>query len=410
MNYGTYLWLKLKMSIKALPSMIIISFLFLAGIIGVASVVNTVTLSDESTNKLKLAIVGDIEGSYLDLGVKAVTAIDYSKYSLDFTFLSLEKAEKSLSEGKITGYVIVPDGFVEAMSVGDTSKKLIYVSHNSASGISVALTAEAINAFSDYVMVSQGAVYAFIRLAQEHNTPGIWETSDEFVIDEVKLITGRKKAFDITYIGVGAGLATAEYYICGFTILFFLFLGVIAAPIFKERSNSFERYINVYGAGAIKQIVADYISLLFTETAMLITDLLAVTIIEKVLGIDIVKSLNQSGVISFGFKMIPVLIIISAFQLLIFEIAGSGTGGVLAQFFVSIFGGFLSGCFYPIGFYPDIVQEIAHITPIGMSIEYMGGIVLNSQMLVKIILIFAYALVFVGASCLLRNTRLKMSH
>ena len=66
----------------------------------------------ESKKKIKVGIVGDLSDSMLELGLFAVQNFDSSKGYLEFLTLEEADALRYLEQGEITGYLLVPEGFV----------------------------------------------------------------------------------------------------------------------------------------------------------------------------------------------------------------------------------------------------------------------------------------------------------
>ena len=66
--------------------------------------------AQESKQKIRLGLVGDISDSYLGIGVFAVQNFDTSKYYLEFIEMSEADAQAQLDAGELMGYIRIPDG------------------------------------------------------------------------------------------------------------------------------------------------------------------------------------------------------------------------------------------------------------------------------------------------------------
>ena len=76
----------------------------------------------------------------------------------------------------------------------------------------------------------------------------------------------------------------------------------------------------------------------------------------------------------FAVKLIPALLVITALQFLIYEFSTGLIGGVLAQFLGAVALAYVSGCFYPISFFPDVIQTFSAVLPTGAARSYVSAV------------------------------------
>jgi ABC-2 type transport system permease protein len=109
------------------------------------------------------------------------------------------------------------------------------------------------------------------------------------------------------------------------------------------------------GYGSHIQVVSEYLSFFF----IMVTST-AVFYLFMMLGVgkkEIVPELASSGVsdiLIMIIKFIPAIALVAAFQYLLYQLCESVISGVLVQFISAVILGYLSGCFYPISFFPKI--------------------------------------------------------
>jgi ABC-type uncharacterized transport system permease subunit len=68
----------------------------------------------------------------------------------------------------------------------------------------------------------------------------------------------------------------------------------------------------------------------------------------------------------------------TAFIQLVYEIAQDAMSGLLFLFFAILFMGLCSGCFYPLSYLPQTLQQIAPVLPVYQAEQY-GLSVLNGS-------------------------------
>ena len=64
---------------------------------------------------------------------------------------------------------------------------------------------------------------------------------------------------------------------------------------------------------------------------------------------------------------------IGAMQFFLYSLIPSALGGVLLQFLCAAAMGYVCGCFYPYGFFPDAVQRLGAVLPAGLALRSLGG-------------------------------------
>ena len=70
---------------------------------------------------------------------------------------------------------------------------------------------------------------------------------------------------------------------------------------------------------------------------------------------------------------LPVAVLAAAVSYLVYSLVSDLISGVLLQFFVSLALCFVSGCLYPVYFFPSGVQRVAAWLPTGAARNYLAG-------------------------------------
>ena len=119
------------------------------------------------------------------------------------------------------------------------------------------------------------------------------------------------------------------------------------------------------------------------------------------------KYMGMSEILLFTIRIIPVVAMISAFHFLLFEITRDIVTGVLLQFVASVSLTYISGCFYPIYFFPEIVQRISTFLPAGLARSYLSESIVQKPITISFVFILIYFVLFLGVTILVRNRRIK---
>ena len=158
----------------------------------------------------------------------------------------------------------------------------------------------------------------------------------------------------------------------------------------------------------IYQITSEYAAYLFLmliNTAVLFCVLVigsgeAVAIIPELAGFTISKAL------SVFVQFIPAIIAITSLQFLLYELTNSIVSGVLLQVICAIGLAYVSGCLYPISFFPKSIQTLSALTPTGMAREHLSSLISGKTEILSALILVGYATVLIGIAALVRSRRI----
>jgi ABC-type uncharacterized transport system permease subunit len=119
---------------------------------------------------------------------------------------------------------------------------------------------------------------------------------------------------------------------------------------------------------------------------------------------DTLGDLNGGDIL---LRSLPVLVMICAFSFMLYALTADLISGVLLQFFLSAAVCFISGCMYPVHFFPISVQRIAAWLPAGLARSQLAGCITGEHNIQTALLLLAYALVFsaVGTAARVRAVK-----
>ena len=106
-------------------------------------------------------------------------------------------------------------------------------------------------------------------------------------------------------------------------------------------------------------------------------------------------------------KIIPAIMVITAMHFLLFEASKSIVSGVLQQFSTALSLGYISGCLYPIYFFPETVQKFSTFLPSGIARAHIANCLCNDFNPKTLPGLGIYFVVFLTAAFIIRRFKIK---
>lgn len=408
-QFKIYFQLQLKRVFKICPGIICTTFLLCGCMCLVMGLFLNIDASKDSKKKVQIGLVGDISDSYLGLGIYALEHFDSSRFTIDFHDLSEEEARKQLESGTLNAYVRIPDGFIDSIVNGE-NKPITYVTGNGQMEIGSLIINELVETISSLITESQNAIYGMQKFMRDNGLEtGLWKATDELNRQYIDFILNRTGIFRLEAVGISNDLSLAGYYFCAIFILFFLLWGINCSTLFSGRDIALSKLLASKGQGAFSQVLSEYLAyLLFTLFGLLCVSAVLILAIN-VFGF-FVPEWEMSGleaILLFMIKQIPVAAVISALQFFLYEIIDNIISAVILQFLCAICLGYISGCFYPIDFFPEGIQKLAAVLPTGAALSYLDKTLLNRSAIYEMLLLLLYLSLFISLSIMARNHQLK---
>ena len=122
--------------------------------------------------------------------------------------------------------------------------------------------------------------------------------------------------------------------------------------------------------------------------------------------------LQGDGAIAFGtvLSAFAVFFALTALSFFLFTLARDYMAGVLLHFFGTLTLCFISGCMYPVYFFPVALQKISAYLPTGLARAQLSGCITGVTDLFATLLLILYGIVFLLLTVLLTRKRLKGGH
>lgn len=410
MNHFTAsLLAQLKRIRKVFPFVFCMTILLTAGILLLALAMQKSDALSERKAKINIALVGNAEDTYLGFGFSAIQKLDPSRYTIDFLNMEEKEAQDKLERGEINAYVVIPDGFIESVNNGE-NKPLTYAVDGSASNMGTILMNELIGIISDLFTNSQNVIYGIRQLIAERNMWDIFgEATDTLFLHLMNLFLNRMDLFLTDCLGASNGLSFLSYYFTAFFILFMLFWGITCSSLFVKRDCSLPCLLKARGQNAVSQILAEYIAYLTLMMTNLLLLILPLGLVFHLFGIKPTEW--EAGIMTelflFVVKLLPAAAVIAALHFFLYELISDMISGILLQFLTAVSLSYLSGCLYPITFFPESIQKLAPWLPSGVCLSYAGRCLQSLAPWREAALLSLYFILFLGLSGAVRTRRIK---
>lgn len=410
-RFSAYFKLQLKRYLRAYPWVIAVTLILVLGVAATLGVVIESNTSSESSEKIKIGVVGDYSDSYFKTGITALENLDTSRLSIDLVRCNSEDdAKVKLSNDTISAYVLVPEGFVESVLNGE-NKSLKYVMNESSSSIGAVLSAEAVKTVTNMITKTQTGITAAAQYCYDtNNTENMSDKNKEMNIMYINLVFSRSNTAQVENIGLKDGLNSASYYFCGIATLFLLLFGIAFCPLLAKKNLSFNWLLSSKGAGVTGIVLGEFLSfVLFSVATVLIVAFIVGVCGSFVNFEDIgIVNINIQSMLVLWLNVIPAVAAVCAVQYFLYEITSGIISGVLVQFVAAAGLGYISGCFYPDYFFPQAIRTVAFYLPSGAAFSSVRSALALGTPSIGTALCVAYAVVFVILALLIR--RRKLSH
>lgn len=387
-----YFIIQLKRLLRILPPVLIV-----AGILfGCLWVVYDASMAlNEETGqqtKFKVGIVGTAGDSYLQMGLTAVESFDSTRFTVEFEQMEEAEAERAMNRGDIVAFVVIPDGFLDAALYGDIMP-LKFVSTAGSVGLVSMLKDELTQIIEVMLIESQKGTYGAGNAASANGGSGS-KAIGEISIKYVELVLARSKMYSVTELGIFDGLGMGGYLLSGLGIVLFMLICLTFAPVMIRKDPSLARMLSARRKPAVAQVLCDF--------GVYMLGLLAIALIVLLL---LILRPDSNVTLRMVLQSLPVLFALGAMSFLMYEAVSDLVSGVLLQFFITLALCFVSGCLYPIAFFPDSVQRLSGFLPTGLARMQLADCILGRINVQTTAMLLGFGVLFLSIAMLIRRIR-----
>lgn len=409
-KFFRYFVSRLRCHFKSSPGVLAVAIVTaLAVALAAGALIRRAGENEDKNELLRVGISGNLDQRYVDLVIDTMNDLDPSVLSVDFIRIDdEEEAMRRVRSGELLGYLRVPDGFVDAAERGDFIPAY-YVTEGTDTAFGESIVREFMTVVQSVADSAQRGVFGLGRYldGEEVSEEEYNELTDSLALEYADALLTRSDALDVRVIGDDGGVTVGVYYFVAFSLFFAFLFGIGCAPHIVKRDMSLPRLLSSARLGAPGQAVAETLAYfifcgLFTSFIFILGGAVAA-------GGEISSYFGASSVAPFALyavRVMPAILMISAFQIFLYECVTGLVSGVLLQFVASISVSYISGFFYPSSFFPESVQKIAAILPGGAAFTYAKCAFTGRGAMAHILPVLAWCAFFVAATALIRRKRI----
>lgn len=313
-------------------------------------------------NKVAIGIVGSTEDPLLQMGLSALSQFDSSGLSSEMVPMTEKAAKKALSRGSIAAYAVIPPEFMEEIRYGNVVP-IKYVTNVGASTLATIFQQEVTQVISQILLDAQKGVYGMHDAVRDAG-----ETLDgqmsEMPLQYTTYVISRENTLLVSDLGISDGLGLMEYLLCGFCVVF-LFLSCLPyAPMLISKDSALERMLAARGRAPFGQTICTFLAYYLCLFATVALVLLLSCLVLPAHALQLLSMMPAMMVVGF---------MVSGLSYMLYCLSSDLIGGILVQFFTTLGLCFISGCLYPVYFFPTKVQLFANYLPTGAARSMLAG-------------------------------------
>ncbi|MBR4084744.1 MAG: ABC transporter permease [Lachnospiraceae bacterium] len=407
-SWKRYLQVQLKRVGKALPGICLLTAFLTLGLMIFTKAMFLIEESKAENRAVCVGIVGDIDDTYLGIGINVIKNMEGIKNLADIQTMTEEEAKRKFASGEISAYLLVPDGFIDSVIYGE-NKQLTYVTNEIARDIGGVLINELVGSISGMVTMTQTSIQAMQSYMIEHGMQDELGAATEGInVAYIEVVMNRMEVFELEELGVSNSISFTGHLFTGILLLLMLLWGINAVTLLVREENSLIKIMHTRGLDSRKQVLAEVGTYSVLQCVTLLCVFVCVLIIKSFLGLSIREwdVLEAGEKLLFVVKLLPVVVLTATIQAFLYELVTNVVTGVLLQFVVAVSMAFVSGCIYPLSFFPEVLQVLGKYSPMGAALRYLQKSLTLRNGLVELGIMILYILFFLGLHICKRNVRI----
>ena len=356
-----YCLLQAKRFLRVLPGVFLAALILMGSLLAVFTLVIRQDSQSEKNQKFQVGLTGETENAFLKMGLAAIATMDATRFTVEIHPMTTQEAAAALAAGELTAYIEIPEGFMESALRGEILQ-LKFVTAANGAGLTAILKDGITHVISQILTSAQQGVFGMADAAMD-NGQTIDGHLDEMSIEYISYMFARNRMYRVTEVGVGDSLGLTDYLLCGFSVLLLYLCCLPFAPLMIRRDHALDKMLAARGTSPWSQAVGDFL-------------LYAAALLTAVIVLLGVAAFFTDGKLPFWktfCQAVPAVVSVASVTFMLYCLASDLVGGVLLQFFASLFLCLLSGCLYPAYFFPAGLQKIAAWLPAGLARIRLSG-------------------------------------
>lgn len=386
-----YFLLQLKRVLRILPAIMLVAALLFGGLYLVYTGLITQWTQADVFQKVTIGMVGTADDHFLELGLTAVQTMDSSNLTVTFEAMEEQQAKTALETGQIDAYILFPPEFVDNARTGLISP-LQFVSAAGSENILSLVKEELTSALDDVLLSSEQAAFGLYDVLKDLGHQDIAHGKrNELALELASLVLQRQNVSAVEEIGVADGQSFSDYMLCGILVVYLFLLTLPFVSLYVREDPAMEQNMKSRGVGSVVQVLCEigaYFLCLLILTALTLAAMSAFSL-EAVV------------------TMMPAALAIAAISFFLCSLARDLITGVLLQFVTILALCFISGCMYPVHFFPVSVQNVAAWLPPALTRNCLAGVLSGTDCSFAAWSLLGIGIGFAGLSVLMRYVRIK---
>lgn len=394
------LWkLELKRTIRLLPAMMLEALILTAVLAGVTFGASKLIYQDSPMLQITIAVIEERENPLTELAMQYIEGMESIAATCQFLVVPKDEGFAMLKEGKAAAALVLPDGMIDGIMTGNNVPVQVYFPENA--GIESALLKELTDAGVGMLRVAQAEIY------------GIYDTAENYgVLEHLSVLEGDIDRFNLAFalerlalfqtqeISATGKLSVLQYAIASGVVFFLLLLGMACYPVMQSYSPVLRGQLVRQGVGIGRQCAGKW---LCGICSMGIGFFAFFALIKGLLAASGHAAWMPSVGIRQSLVLGMILLCITTYIYLIFQLADNGTAAILLLFFLSTVMLYVSGGFLPSAFLPEAVQKLGRFLPTTYLIEAAGSLYLAKTSGKAVGILLLYTLFFGTAAYVVRK-------
>ena len=355
--------------------------------------------AEDPDEKVTVAFTGQSDNALLQMGLSTLSSLDTTRFAMELVQMDQDAAMKALSRGEVSVCIVIPEGFMEGAMQGDLIP-LQFISNSGSTGLVSIFKEEITSVVSTILLHSQKGVFAYGNVLDENGYSSQSSTQmNRMAFTYVDCILVRDRIYTMEELGIADALPLEDYLLCGLTVLLFMLICLPFGPMLISPDTSLGRMLSSRGRRPLSQVVTEFFAY-FLFLWVLITLVLAVA----------ASNLPFPEVRLWMGQTLPVILMVATFSFMLYSCAGHMISGILTYFFGSLALCFISGCLYPVFFFPITLQKLAAWLPTGLARSQISGLLTGEIPAHTGLYLLIYSVLFFGIGAWVRCRRIKGVH
>jgi len=366
---------------------------------------------DETKQMYTVGVCGSTDTAYLGFGIDMMTQMDSSSGYIKLVECTRNEAEKRLENGDFSAYIYIPEGFADSI-FSDELIPLEFVTKDASGGMTAVLKEELLSAVSTFLVHAQKSYYGFASamIREGKYDPSLLDTVN---IKSFMLVIARDDISRVRVSGVSGGLSLSEYMLCGISVLWLMLCSAPYCTLFVKRDLSLQRILKSRGISSLSQTSAEYFSYFLSVYLNALTGLVIAFVLKGTLkdvlalaGID-PGLFDFKALIVIALSVIPAVLVVTAFQFMLFSCSTQIVSGILLQFFGCVAISYIGGCMYPISFFPPFIRVLSVILPSGAARGYLTSLITENGVYINALICVLISVALISVTVLVSRIRLS---